>query len=150
MLPINRKLVKLGTRALSSSAASFKHQLSGQGTQRTAAIHHQSHAQAQALQTTIRATTHNNDHLRGGSAAAALTLSSPFDPPVQISRINTHYCREPQLVMIAGYGILQGQMDKSRLLTKYLNIPFATVHDSKKEAVAPESWTGIRDATVLG
>ncbi|KAF9986439.1 hypothetical protein BGZ65_007571 [Modicella reniformis] len=64
--------------------------------------------------------------------------------------IDTHYCREPQLVMIEGYGVLQGLMDSSRLLTKYLNIPFATVQDPGKHAVAPESWKGIRDSTVLG
>ncbi|KAF9919064.1 hypothetical protein BX616_002117 [Lobosporangium transversale] len=73
-----------------------------------------------------------------------------FDPPTQISKINTHYCREPQLVMIEGFGLLQGQMDPSRVLTKYLNVPFATVHDPYDHAVAPEPWKGIRDATILG
>ncbi|KAF9361654.1 hypothetical protein BGX26_000606 [Mortierella sp. AD094] len=52
--------------------------------------------------------------------------------------------------MIEGFGILQGQMDPSRLLTKYLNIPFATIQDKSKQAVKPEPWKGIRDATVLG
>ncbi|KAF9932036.1 hypothetical protein FBU30_009100 [Linnemannia zychae] len=77
-------------------------------------------------------------------------VSAQFDPPRQISRILTHYCREPQLVMIEGYGILQGQMDQSRLLTKYLNIPFAKVQNRFKQAIAPEPWSGIRDATLYG
>ncbi|KAI7826613.1 hypothetical protein BC939DRAFT_114394 [Gamsiella multidivaricata] len=85
-----------------------------------------------------------------GQTQSRSISSSEFDPPAQISKINTHYCREPQLVVIEGYGILQGQMDPSRLLTKYLNIPFASVQDPIKHAVAPESWAGIRDATVLG
>ncbi|KAG0015611.1 hypothetical protein BGZ80_009754 [Entomortierella chlamydospora] len=52
--------------------------------------------------------------------------------------------------MIEGFGILQGQMDPSRLLTKYLNIPFATIQDKSKQAIKPDPWKGIRDATVLG
>ncbi|KAH7058185.1 Carboxylesterase family-domain-containing protein [Linnemannia elongata] len=77
-------------------------------------------------------------------------LSSQFDPPRQISKILTHYCREPQLVMIEGYGVLQGEMDQSRVLTKYLNVPFAKVQNRFQEAVAPEPWKGIRDATLYG
>ncbi|KAG0277165.1 hypothetical protein BGZ95_006391 [Linnemannia exigua] len=87
--------------------------------------------------------THSNNN------ANALT-STQFDPPRQISRILTHYCREPQLVMIEGYGILQGEMDESRLLSKYLNVPFARVQDQFQQAVAPEPWKGIRDATLYG
>ncbi|KAF8942182.1 hypothetical protein BGZ47_006752 [Haplosporangium gracile] len=52
--------------------------------------------------------------------------------------------------MIEGYGILQGEMDQSRLLTKYLNVPFAKVQNRFRQAVAPESWKGIRDATLYG
>ncbi|KAG0311360.1 hypothetical protein BGZ99_010225, partial [Dissophora globulifera] len=88
---------------------------------------------------------------RAPSASTSLSPSSTsvsaplseFYPPVQKSTINTHYCREPQLVMVEGYGILQGHMDSSRLLTKFLNIPFGTVHDFNEHAVAPESWEGI-------
>ncbi|KAG0295407.1 hypothetical protein BGZ96_011780 [Linnemannia gamsii] len=52
--------------------------------------------------------------------------------------------------MIEGYGILQGEMDQSRLLTKYLNIPFAKVQNRFQQASAPEPWKGIRDATLYG
>ncbi|KAK3848602.1 MAG: Carboxylesterase family-domain-containing protein [Linnemannia gamsii] len=87
-------------------------------------------------------TTNNNN--------ANALASTQFDPPCQISRILTHYCREPQMVMIEGYGILQGEMDESRLLSKYLNVPFAKVQDQFQQAVAPEPWKGIRDATLYG
>ncbi|KAF9183809.1 hypothetical protein BGZ50_004061 [Haplosporangium sp. Z 11] len=69
---------------------------------------------------------------------------------IMTSTINTLYRKEPQLVMIEGYGILQGEMDESRLLSKYLNIPFATVQNRFQHAVAPKPWNGIRDATVHG
>lgn len=52
--------------------------------------------------------------------------------------------------MIEGHGILQGEMDQSRLLTKYLNVPFAKVQNRFQEAIAPEPWKGIRDATLYG
>ncbi|KAG0014604.1 hypothetical protein BGZ82_001714 [Podila clonocystis] len=84
------------------------------------------------------------------SPSSSLSPRSPFDPVPQVSRINSHYCREPQLVMIEGHGILQGDMDDSRLLTRYLNIPFATVHERWQPASMPESWKGIRDATIYG
>jgi hypothetical protein len=106
-------------------------------------FHHHGFHQIQGSQQAI---VSNNRQGHGSTCA----VSTEFDPPLQISMVNTHYCREPQLVMIDGYGILQGLMDSSRLLTKYLNIPFATVQDPSKHAVAPESWDGIRDATVLG
>ncbi|KAF9577493.1 Carboxylesterase 3, partial [Lunasporangiospora selenospora] len=73
-----------------------------------------------------------------------------FDPPAKISNIHSYYHREPQLVMIEELGIVQGEMDSSRLLTKYLNIPFGLVQDRLNPAVAPEPWKGIRDATVMG
>lgn len=150
MFPLSRKLARSTTGVL--SVAVSRHQIARQGASRAAAIHHyHPHSQAQEI-STFKA-TNKGVNIRGSrnDGADAFALSSAaFDPPMQISRINTHYCREPQLVMIEGYGILQGEMDKSRLLTKYLNIPFATIQDPKKEAVAPEPWTGIRDATVLG
>ncbi|KAG0331422.1 hypothetical protein BG000_010928 [Podila horticola] len=84
------------------------------------------------------------------SSSSSLSPRSPFDPVPQVSRINSHYCREPQLVMIEDHGILQGEMDDSRLLTRYLNVPFATVHERWQPASRPESWKGIRDATIYG
>ncbi|KAF9139679.1 hypothetical protein BGX30_007619 [Mortierella sp. GBA39] len=100
-----------------------------------------------------RQATHSDDPSHSPTATTKSNdtqLSTQFDPPRQISRILSHYCREPQLVMIEEYGILQGEMDQSRLLTKYLNIPFAKVQNRFQEAVAPEPWKGIRDATLYG
>ncbi|KAF9383194.1 hypothetical protein CPB97_006665 [Podila verticillata] len=84
------------------------------------------------------------------SSSTSLSPRSHFDPVPQVSRINTHYCREPQLIMIEDHGILQGEMDDSRLLTRYLNVPFATVHERWQPATRPEAWRGIRDATIYG
>jgi len=150
MFPLSRKLARSTTGAL--SVAVSRHQIARQGASRVASIHQHPHSQAQGT-ATFKVTNKGSNlrRVRADDGADAFALSSAaFDPPMQISRINTHYYREPQLVMIEGYGILQGEMDKSRLLTKYLNIPFAAVQDSRSEAVAPEPWTGIRDATVLG
>ncbi|KAF9428884.1 hypothetical protein BGZ94_000663 [Podila epigama] len=91
--------------------------------------------------------TFNND---GTTATSLIPPLSPYDPLPQVSRINTHYCREPQLVMIEDLGILQGEMDDSRLLTRYLNVPFATVHERWQQASSPAPWQGIRDATIYG
>ncbi|CAO3574834.1 unnamed protein product [Mortierella alpina] len=104
---------------------------------------HQQHAPQQAL-------INGSADMSTREPTLQTPLSTRFDPPVQISRINDLYYREPQLVMIEGFGILQGQMDESRLLTKYLNIPFATVEDRSQHATPPQPWSGIRDATVLG
>ena len=102
-----------------------------------------------------RQATHSDDPSHSPNTTTSIKskdtqLSTQFDPPRQISRILTHYCREPQLIMIEEYGILQGEMDQSRLLTKYLNVPFAKVQNRFREAVAPEPWKGIRDATLYG
>ncbi|GJJ69375.1 hypothetical protein EMPS_01721 [Entomortierella parvispora] len=147
MFTHSRKLARSTIGVL--SVAVSRHQMARQGASRVAPLHHNTLSRAQEI-TTFRATNNNGSNLRRVCADESFSLSSVFDPPKQISRINTHYCREPQLVMIEGYGIIQGEMDKSRLLTKYLNIPFATVQDPKREAVAPEPWAGIRDATVFG
>ncbi|KAI8363667.1 Carboxylesterase family-domain-containing protein [Mortierella sp. GBAus27b] len=110
----------------------------------TAAFRHQGYHQRPIAQQAVVGSFHQ------GNDPSSTLSSTTFDPPPQISTINTHYCREPQLVMIEDHGILQGLMDSSRLLTKYLNVPFATVQDLDKRAVTPEPWEGIRDATVLG
>ncbi|KAF9105988.1 hypothetical protein BGX27_009360 [Mortierella sp. AM989] len=56
----------------------------------------------------------------------------------------------PQIT-IPDYGIIQGvQAESEPSVTKFLNIPYATVAERWRPAVKAAAWSGIRDCSVLG
>ncbi|KAG0041342.1 hypothetical protein BGZ83_001966, partial [Gryganskiella cystojenkinii] len=56
----------------------------------------------------------------------------------------------PPRVTIAKQGTVEGLLDPSKNVAKFLNIPYGVVQERWRPAVKPESWSGIRDATKQG
>ncbi|KAG0326820.1 hypothetical protein BG004_002890, partial [Podila humilis] len=54
-------------------------------------------------------------------------------------------------VSIPGCGIVQGyQPEDKPSVSKFLNIPYATVPERWREAVPSAPWQGIRDGSIQG
>jgi len=53
-------------------------------------------------------------------------------------------------VDLAKQGTVEGELDPSKRVVQFLNIPYATVQERWRPAIKPESWSGIRDATKQG
>ncbi|KAG0346673.1 hypothetical protein BG004_001117 [Podila humilis] len=56
----------------------------------------------------------------------------------------------PPRIHIPKSGIVEGALDARKGVIKFLNIPYATVHERWRPASKPEPWDGIRDATKQG
>ncbi|KAF9898324.1 hypothetical protein BX616_004184, partial [Lobosporangium transversale] len=53
-------------------------------------------------------------------------------------------------IHVVNQGILQGSLDLSKRVARYLNVPYGVVQERWRPAVKPEPWTGVRDATKQG
>lgn len=90
-----------------------------------------------------------------------LLLSSLFPPVNQVtspphtsnpflSSIYHKMSPSPPRVDIATQGTVEGKLDSSKRVVRFLNIPYATVQERWRPAIKPQPWSGIRDATKQG
>ncbi|KAG0041343.1 hypothetical protein BGZ83_001967, partial [Gryganskiella cystojenkinii] len=56
----------------------------------------------------------------------------------------------PPRVAITKQGTVEGILDPSKNVVKFLNVPYGVVQERWRPAVKPEPWTEIRDATKQG
>ncbi|KAG0294344.1 hypothetical protein BGZ98_001804, partial [Dissophora globulifera] len=53
-------------------------------------------------------------------------------------------------VHITKQGTLQGALDPTKQVVRFLNVPYGTAPQRWRPPVKPEPWTGVRDATKQG
>ncbi|KAG0343241.1 hypothetical protein BG000_004179 [Podila horticola] len=56
----------------------------------------------------------------------------------------------PPRIHIPKQGVIEGALDERKGVVRFLNIPYATVHERWRPASKPDPWEGIRDASKQG
>ncbi|KAF9395732.1 hypothetical protein CPC16_007101 [Podila verticillata] len=56
----------------------------------------------------------------------------------------------PPRIRIPKQGIIEGALDEQKGVVRFLNVPYATVHERWRPASKPDPWEGVRDATKQG
>lgn len=53
-------------------------------------------------------------------------------------------------IHIPKQGVIEGVLDERKGVVRFLNIPYATVHERWRPASKPDPWEGVRDASKQG